>query len=264
MVNDTNTASFNNSIFTVLLKIFQQHGESIYEDGNKLEALLKDLAPQSKKEIRLISISLESGLVEAIFNNYISGSINEIILEKFKQILMVNYPISIEASEWIIELWKTLLYSLKNPDKRKHEFVFMPSKLKTEGMLEKQNLVIKELEKELNQENTTKQYLAIENADLSRNCLYLQNELEKKGEEIDCLWNSNELLNKSLAQKDYYVSRLRFLSVIIVCLLILFLIFFYYLYTEYNRYKKAYYSGANSESTYFETSTKQQFNNIQL
>jgi hypothetical protein len=96
-----------------LKAIIVEHGTSIVNDPRRIKAMLKDLFPQNKREVRVLSAVLDEGFAKRLLRDgdKIPTSIS---IPQYAQILHDDLAIDLAMSRWAVETWAMAL-SLKIP-----------------------------------------------------------------------------------------------------------------------------------------------------
>jgi S-DNA-T family DNA segregation ATPase FtsK/SpoIIIE len=92
----------------VLHDILQQYGEDIINDGRRCEALLMDLCPTYRKEIRVLLAALNEKIPYALLNESSKFSTKG-LFTKLEKKLVDNQAITVEASKWAVSSWAVAL-----------------------------------------------------------------------------------------------------------------------------------------------------------
>ncbi len=96
-----------------LKELLEKYGHGLCDEPNKLEAMLRDLCPQYKREINLIISALKEK-VAADFITSSNATPKEILVNRFAQRLYDNLGIATEFAEWAVESWALALGVIPN------------------------------------------------------------------------------------------------------------------------------------------------------
>ena len=91
-----------------LQTLISQFGLSVCNDVKRCEALLKDLCPQNKREVRLLVIALGDGAVKKL-NQPSSLMTTESLIAQLVQSLDKNWGIASHHAQWAVESWALVL-----------------------------------------------------------------------------------------------------------------------------------------------------------
>lgn len=91
-----------------LQALISQFGLSVCNDVKRCEALLKDLCPQNKREVRLLVIALGDGAVKKL-SQPSSLMTSENLIAQLVQSLDENWGIASHHAQWAVESWALVL-----------------------------------------------------------------------------------------------------------------------------------------------------------
>src|SRR5215204_3140152 len=91
-----------------LCKIITDYGVSIHDDSRRCEALLLDLCPSYRKEIRVLVGAIGEKIPHTLLNLPAAASI-ELIIPQLIERLVNNLAITREASTWSVHSWALAL-----------------------------------------------------------------------------------------------------------------------------------------------------------
>jgi len=256
MINDANKV-FDDTVSEILIKIIQDHSTKILEEPSKMTNILKDYLQGKKKEIVLISISLENGLAEEIYS-MMKGAENKITLENIVQKIKTEYSLTDNSIEWVSALWKFVFEKIENINTEKKAFHYVSTGVQSEEQFDNQDQdYVNELEYELKNakekvyeiQNTTAQdkkaYKALKekNEALQKNIEYYAEECSKR----DYLINETE-------SKVAYIKRNN--KTIIIFLVFLVIILAFFLIRFYSFYNSSFYEVRNSYNEDYNSSNQ--------
>ncbi len=91
-----------------LQALISQFGVAVCNDVKRCEALLKDLCPQNKREVRLLVIALGDGAVKKL-SQPSSLMTTENLIAQLVQSLDENWGIASHHAQWTVESWALVL-----------------------------------------------------------------------------------------------------------------------------------------------------------
>ena len=91
-----------------LQTLISQFGVAVCNDVKRCEALLKDLCPQNKREVRLLVIALGDGAVKKL-SQPSSLMTTENLIAQLVQSLDENWGIASHHAQWAVESWALVL-----------------------------------------------------------------------------------------------------------------------------------------------------------
>lgn len=88
--------------------IMTQFGRSVCDESKRCEALLKDLCPNHKREVRLLVVALREGVVKTL--SYPPSFLTiENVITQLVQRLYDEWGIAVELGQWAVESWAIVL-----------------------------------------------------------------------------------------------------------------------------------------------------------
>lgn len=84
--------------------IISKHGLKIVDDAKRLSALMRDYCPNHTREVRLITLVLDEGLVHELLNNH-STSPKLALISRLALVLNHDFYIELSAAKWVLESW---------------------------------------------------------------------------------------------------------------------------------------------------------------
>jgi len=88
----------------VLRKIIERHGRSVVENARKCEALLRDHCGEFRREIAVLSMALEEGVVADMLGSSTAVP-RKVLLNRLAQRLCDNLALSEAAAHWSVGAW---------------------------------------------------------------------------------------------------------------------------------------------------------------
>jgi len=97
-----------------LRELIAEYGLSLCDDPRRVEAMLKDLCGQHKREIFVLVSAMKERVVEDLRNSQATAP-NSILLPRLAKRLHDNQGMVEEVATWAVESWAWVLGFLKNP-----------------------------------------------------------------------------------------------------------------------------------------------------
>ncbi len=95
----------NSELRGVLLKILAYAGVEVYADPRRLEALLRDLAPEHLREVAVLVEAAERGCVHTLAKSHHDGrALNQLARDLSKQ-----SGVAMRWAIWALECWQSVL-----------------------------------------------------------------------------------------------------------------------------------------------------------
>jgi hypothetical protein len=95
----------NGELRGVLLKVLAYAGLQIYADPRRLEALLRDLAPEHLREVAVLVEAAERGCVHTLAKSHHDGR----ALNKLARDLSEQSGVAMRWAIWALECWQSVL-----------------------------------------------------------------------------------------------------------------------------------------------------------
>jgi tetratricopeptide (TPR) repeat protein len=85
-----------------LQKIIKEYGRDVLQDPRRVEGLLRDLAPNAKRDTFLLVQGLRIGLVDAL----LAGTATpEVLAARWSNVLQEELGVTAEAAGWVVARW---------------------------------------------------------------------------------------------------------------------------------------------------------------
>ena len=97
-----------------LHELIAEHGLSLCDDPRRVEAMLKDLCGQHKREINVLVTAMKERVVEDLRNSQATAP-TSILLPRLAKRLHDNLGMEKEVAAWAVESWAWVLGFLNNP-----------------------------------------------------------------------------------------------------------------------------------------------------
>jgi hypothetical protein len=91
-----------------LKAIIAQHGVKIVSTPKRVNGLLRDYFPQNMREVRLLSMALDEGMVQTIVQDHTSQS-QLMLTVRLSQRLHDNFGTDLHLAKWVMDTWYAVI-----------------------------------------------------------------------------------------------------------------------------------------------------------
>jgi hypothetical protein len=102
-----------------LRELVAKHRSAVYADSRRCEAFLRDMCPDSRREISVLSGAVREGVPEDLLNSS-RGEPICLIEERLAQRLSGNLAFDAEAARWAVATWASALGLSKQAETRSY------------------------------------------------------------------------------------------------------------------------------------------------
>lgn len=124
--------------------IITQFGRSVCDEPKRCEALLKDLCPNHKREVRLLVVALREGVVKTLTYPPSFLTIENVIMQLVQR-LYDEWGIAVELGQWAVESWAMVLGVKFSPNFDNHNLSSHNTKLlqlKQQALIEPSDILL--------------------------------------------------------------------------------------------------------------------------